>query len=83
MVVEYNGEQVDETTPYAFKTKANPFTDGDGSDTNGKPNGGSGNGGLDNFVEDIKNMPSYLKWVILGILILLLLLIILMIIILI
>ena len=82
VVVEYNGEQVDETTPYAFKTKANPFTDGDGSDTNGKPNGGSGNGGLDNFVEDIKNMPSYLKWVILGILILLLLLIILMIIIL-
>ena len=82
VVVEYNGEQVDETTPYAFKTKSNPFTDGDGSDTNGKPNGGSGNGGLDNFVEDIKNMPSYLKWVILGILILLLLLIILMIIIL-
>ena len=82
--VKYNGELVDETETYSFKTEVNPNpSGGDGEDdsngTDGKPNGGN-NGGMDSFVEDIKNMPSYLKWIFIGIIVLLILLIILIII---
>ncbi len=82
--LKYNGELVDETETYSFKTEVNPNpSGGDGEDdnngTDGKPNGGS-NGGMDSFVEDIKNMPSYLKWIFIGIIVLLILLIILIII---
>ena len=83
--VKYNGQLVDETETYSFKTEVNPNpSGGDGEDDNnngadGKPNG-SNNGGMDSFVEDIKNMPSYLKWIFIGIIVLLILLIILIII---
>jgi len=82
--LKYNGQLVDETETYSFKTEVNPNpSGGDGEDdnngTDGKPNGGS-NGGMDSFVEDIKNMPSYLKWIFIGIIVLLILLIILIII---
>ena len=78
VVVEYNGQNVEETEPYKFKTKANPFTDGDGSDddnngTSGKPNGGSN--GMDNFVETIKKLPYYV-WILVGIILFLIILII-------
>ncbi len=83
--LQYNGQLVDETETYSFKTEVNPNpSGGDGEDDNnngadGKPNG-SNNGGMDSFVEDIKNMPSYLKWIFIGIIVLLILLIILIII---
>ncbi len=42
VAVEYNGESVEETAPYKFKTGANPFTDGDGNgDDDNNGNGGN------------------------------------------
>ncbi len=90
--VKYNGELVDETETYSFKTEINPNPsggDGDSEDdnngTDGKPNGGSnGNtdSGMNSVIETLKNMPPYMWWILIAIFIFMIIFILLLIIIL-
>ncbi len=67
--LKYNGELVDETETYSFKTEVNPNpSGGDGEDdnngTDGKPNGGSNGGGFGGL---INGKMSLLDWILIGI----------------
>ena len=68
--VKYNGQLVDETETYSFKTEVNPNpSGGDGEDDNnngadGKPNGGSNGGGLGGLTN---GKMSLLDWILIGI----------------
>ncbi len=68
VVVSYNGENVEETAPYKFTTKENPFTDGNN-------NGGNKQ---DNFGEMLKKLPLYV-WILIGVIAVLLILVVLLI----
>ncbi len=89
--VKYNGQLVDETETYSFKTEVNPNpSGGDGEDdnnngTDGKPNGGSnGNtdSGMNSVIETLKNMPPYMWWILIAVFIFMIIFILLLIIIL-
>ena len=67
--LKYNGELVDETETYSFKTEVNPNpSGGDGEDdsngTDGKPNGGNNGGGFGGL---INGKMSLLDWILIGI----------------
>ena len=67
--LKYNGQLVDETETYSFKTEVNPNpSGGDGEDdnngTDGKPNGGSNGGGFGGL---INGKMSLLDWILIGI----------------
>ncbi len=67
--LKYNGQLVDETETYSFKTEVNPNpSGGDGEDesngTDGKPNGGNNGGGFGGL---INGKMSLLDWILIGI----------------
>ena len=68
--VKYNGQLVDETETYSFKTEVNPNpsggdgSDGDNNGTDGKPNGGSNGGGFGGLTN---GKMSLLDWILIGI----------------
>ena len=64
VVVEYEGERVEETIPYKFSTKTNTLTDGD---SNGKDSAGA----------TLKNLPLYV-WILIGVIAALVILVIIM-----